>query len=490
MLSMSKQPISASLIVSCMDRQDNLLITLKSWLNAPYIGQIVIIDYSSAIPLSTNTEIKHMLHSDHRIRLVRVEGETKYNLGKSYNLAADFTDQDIIIKIDSDYECVEYAWLDSILKSADINTLFVHADYKFTMELSGFFIISKSHFLYFREDLNGYGYDELDLYERTIRRYPHLKETIWYDIHQSVRHIPHDDKDRTINYKSDNHLVMEKANRELCQTYSPVNPDRNIYNITDQQVTYFKKSIDRIFCINLLDRKDRWSRVSVDPRIDRFDAISHRDALSYNLKLNPVDLSSLLYFQVNYGALGCYLSHYLLWNKIITERIPLALIIEDDVCIKSVDLVLKSNVVLDKVELVQLSKRLKPLGNRIIFDGGDGYILSYSGACKLVDCTNNPSLLAQVIPDKFPSIVSLADKGLVDDMVKWHTEPSITCAVDKFIGYCCDEVLTDSIRLDYIIYPMIDLDPKTNVISDINLKSNNSWQLTEAEALRLLLLNE
>ena len=46
-----------SLVVCCMDREENLTKTLPSWLNIPYIKQIIIVDYSSKIPLSENNII-------------------------------------------------------------------------------------------------------------------------------------------------------------------------------------------------------------------------------------------------------------------------------------------------------------------------------------------------------------------------------------------------------------------------------------------------
>jgi glycosyl transferase family 25 len=277
---------------------------------------------------------------------------------------------------------------------------------------------------------------------------------------------------------------MEKKNRELCQIHSPSSPLRNTYTFTSKIVKYNHTYIDRIFCINLEERNDRWSKIKKHKKIERFDAIRITNSLDqYGLTLNPVDLSSYLYFKINNGAVGCYISHYMLWNKIVNEKIPYALILEDDINIDSVNHLLKSNIILEDLEFIQLSKRVR-YNNRFLFDGGESYILSYEGAKKLIDFTHRPYLLSSVVPERFKSVYELHEKGIVKDSALWNHNYSITCAVDKFMGYCCDLSLQEKIRLKNFVYPIIDLDTSTCRLSDINQKSKNAWELSEREILK------
>jgi len=83
---------------------------------------------------------------------------------------------------------------------------------------------------------------------------------------------------------------------------------------------YFEK----IYCINLADRKDRWEHVTnefkkINCTVERFNAIDGRVIPQpQGVKINP-------------GEVGAYLSHMTLLKHIINNNIKTALIFEDDV---------------------------------------------------------------------------------------------------------------------------------------------------------------
>lgn len=474
-----------SLVIACMDRQDNLIKILPSWISIPYISQIVIVDYSSKNLLSENNYIK-LLQEDGIVEIVRVDNEKLFNLGKAYNIGFDHCKYDTILKIDCDYLCLDHTWLDIIYKSKhDISNLIIRACYTFSSELSGFFLIDKSKLLYFREDLNGYGYDELDLYNRTKLAFPNIKEIVWFDIENSIKHLHHDDKQRTKNYISRDKRDSEFENRKLCNQYSPVLVSRNSYT-KDTNIKFNKKFIDKIFCINLENRIDRWESLQDIPNIQRFNAIiASENTNLYGLKLDPVDISSKLYFKLHPGAIGCYLSHYSIWNTIVEQEIEYSLVLEDDVEKESIQKLLKSNIIIENHELINLSKRFRKVNTRYLFDGGESYILSYTGAKKLLDLTHNTVLLNKVVPEKMESVYNLVmSSKLVDDPV-WKNN-SISCAVDKFMGYCCEACLPENIRINSYIYPIINLNEETSRLSNINHKIKQSWSLSEKEILDIL----
>ena len=67
-------------------------------------------------------------------------------------------------------------------------------------------------------------------------------------------------------------------------------------------------------------------------------------------------------------------------------------------------------------------------------------------------------------------------------MVNWDfDEPSICTALDKFIGYCCENLAHEDIKLDYLWYPIISLDPELSSQSDIYKTSSRFLSDEELE---------
>ena len=236
------------------------------------------------------------------------------------------------------------------------------------------------------------------------------------------------------------------------------------------------KNIDKVYCINLKDRTDRWEHLSDVLNIERFDGIKTTDDIQkyveYNLHYNPVDLESAIYFHVHTGAYGAYLSHYLLWKKIVEEDVNYALIIEDDICKDSLNHVLDSNVLSsNNYDLVQLSKRIKfDLYNNIVFDGAEAYLLSKQGAKILISLTQYPFFFDRLGVQKFNNL-----NYWNCETYCWSDKPSITCPVDKFMGYACQTGL-----LKYYLYPAIDLNEEIANKSDISLTEGiNSWNFNQ-----------
>ena len=83
-----------SVFTACMNRESNLLISLKTWLQFDEIDEIIIVDWSSNNPLTL----------DHpKVKLIRVGGEEVWHLSRAYNLSCQFTSKNKICKLDSDY---------------------------------------------------------------------------------------------------------------------------------------------------------------------------------------------------------------------------------------------------------------------------------------------------------------------------------------------------------------------------------------------------
>ena len=467
-----------SLVVACKNRTENLVKTLPSWLCIDKITEYIVVDYDSDEPISENSSFKSW-KDNAQIEIVRVTDKEKFNLGQAYNLAVDCCTNNNIIKIDADHACIDSSFLD-YFREPHLQTFFIHADHNFSNnELSGFCMFPKSKNVYYREDLNGYGYDDLDFYAR-LRQKPHpfeenkkLKEIIFFDIEKYIEHVDHE--------PVPNKDVYHYSNKIICLIDPYLKPLRQDYKLNDQSEVVFtnKKTIDKIYCINLEHRTDRWEHCSGISNVERFDAIKTTDNIQkyteYNLRYDPVDLEVAIYFHVHKGAYGAYLSHYLLWKKIVEEDIDYTLVLEDDVDINSVNHLLDSNLFIGNYDIIQLSKRVRfDRDDNPVFDGAESYIISKQGANTLLSLTHSPFLFSKLGVKKYNNLNYLdtkLDLHLQLHNYKWSEQPAITCPVDKFMGYACQTDL-----LDLFLYPVIDINKSVASNSDIGLSEGiNAW---------------
>jgi len=471
------QPIDhgVSLVIACKNREENLQQIIPSWHDVEFVKEIIVVDYFSDNAL----EFKDY----QKVKVIRVENEPFFNLGKAYNIGFDFASCEFIMKIDSDYLLLNDAFLTRFFRNPNAKKYFIRADYAFSRNTSGFFLIHQSYNTYFREDLNGYGYDEIDLYNRIRLKHPNIKEIILFDIDEYIFHIPHNHEERSNNYANKDVNKSEENNRNMCELYSPYVPARLNYTVKNKNIYYDKQSIDRIFCINLSDRTDRWNNIKNKNLLERFPAIDTRAGESkidkFGLKINPCNLSAKAYLNHCQGSIGVYLSHYAIWQKIIADKIPIAVILEDDIESDAVIKILNSNIITNNFELINLSKRITwdKKKEEFFFDGAESYIITLEGARKLVTATHFPILLSNIIPQSYHSLNSIEDTN-------FNHSHSIVTAVDKFIGYCCEKNADQRIRLNHYIYPIIDLNE--TYISDIDKEGTKVWDMNEQEIRKII----
>lgn len=257
--------------------------------------------------------------------------------------------------------------------------------------------------------------------------------------------------------------------------------------------------IQKIFVINLKDKEHRFRKFEEigDNRIERFEAIDSRENRkiyeNFSLRLNPVGLVSQFYFSEAFGAIGCYLSHYLIWKKMIQENIEWALVLEDDALTTDVQKLLVSNFVLQKgLDLVQFNKRtpVEFTHASSYFNGTESYALNISGAKKLLKLTHDRDIFQDIIyAAPFKEWGGL--KPIYFDMYKkeprqdWTVKNSITAAVDKFIGYCSDRRLPFADRLKIDISPRVSLYCNEKLSDVESFDRKPFWQSNEEELLEL-----
>jgi len=150
-----------SLFCACRNREENLQISLSSWLSFDEVNEIVIVDWSSDISPSI---------TDDRVSMIRAENEDGWCLSKAYNLAAGFTTRTNICKVDCDY----------ILKNDFFNKYepdqksFYAGNHNICRDrnekfLNGLVYLKRDIFFSvngYNENIIKYGYDDTDLYKR------------------------------------------------------------------------------------------------------------------------------------------------------------------------------------------------------------------------------------------------------------------------------------------------------------------------------------
>jgi hypothetical protein len=86
-----------SVVTVCMNRREHLLATAPRLAAWPHHDEHLIVDWSSQPPLRRDD-----LPDDPRLRLLRVEGESRWNLCRAYNFAVARARGDLLLKLDAD----------------------------------------------------------------------------------------------------------------------------------------------------------------------------------------------------------------------------------------------------------------------------------------------------------------------------------------------------------------------------------------------------
>lgn len=183
-----------SLVTCAMNRNENLMRALPSWLAQDEIAEIVIVDWSS--DLSVAEALAQAGIADRRIRILRVDGEPRWVLTYAFNLGFRTARFDTILKADADITLspeffrrnrlapgvlIAGNWRDATPDQPHVN---------------GFFYVERGALAKvggFNEHITTYGWDDEDLYTRLaiagLRRVNVAPGTIY--------HLPHSDTERT-----------------------------------------------------------------------------------------------------------------------------------------------------------------------------------------------------------------------------------------------------------------------------------------------------
>jgi glycosyl transferase family 25 len=91
-------------------------------------------------------------------------------------------------------------------------------------------------------------------------------------------------------------------------------------------------NIEHVFVINLKTRQDRWNEIknqfkNTDLKLIRWNAVYGKDLSEKQIRAITSDFCNVF---CSHGIVGCWLSHYTLWQFIVKHNIDNVLVLEDD----------------------------------------------------------------------------------------------------------------------------------------------------------------
>lgn len=225
-----------ALIVCVMNRKNRIRDAVKNWLEYPSVGKIILVDWSSKEPLT-----RQMLPYE-KVLIARVEDQPYWRLAQAYNFAASFVTEDTICKMDADYRMTS-DFLSEQIKEGE----FWRGDTRHPKEtnqvyINGFVRFWRKDFLAvngYNERIEGYGWDDTDLYSRFEKM--GLK-THWVP-YGPITHVPHPNTDR-LNNLQPTELSLDdsiRQNRKLVEEHP--------WTIKDKKTEYNIKEVDKNFFV-------------------------------------------------------------------------------------------------------------------------------------------------------------------------------------------------------------------------------------------------
>ena len=182
-----------SLVTCAMNRTENLLRALPSWLSHDEISEIIIVDWSS------KEEVRNALMdagmTDPRIRVLRVDDEPRWILSYAFNCGFRAARFNSILKVDADIVLSS----DFFLKNHLVHRSFIAGNWRTAASgqnyVNGFFYVPKAALAVvggFSEYITTYGWDDDDIYSRLLEAGYQRFDVMPACVH----HLPHSDDDR------------------------------------------------------------------------------------------------------------------------------------------------------------------------------------------------------------------------------------------------------------------------------------------------------
>lgn len=190
----SEEDKSLTLIAACRSRSRHFIAAFESWSRCGEIDQIVIVDWSSEHDRAAEM-LASVKSASKRVQektlLITAENQTTWSLPQAYNLAAQFSTSNWLLKVDCDTS-LSSSFVDSLhtMTTREYRTAPISSDPSSgDAKLRGVFCIQRKKFIQsggYDERLGSYGYEDVELYQR-LRQNLGLRETL-FPI-RGIRHL-------------------------------------------------------------------------------------------------------------------------------------------------------------------------------------------------------------------------------------------------------------------------------------------------------------
>jgi len=200
-----------SLVTCCRNRAENLIKAIPSWLKCSEISEIIIVDWTSDVPVYD--DLKRAGIADARIKIFRVEEQSRWILSHAFNAGFRAASFSKILKIDADIILDRDFFAQTNLRK---NT-FITGNWRLADEgqeyINGFFFVTRKDLLKvngFNEFITTYGWDDDELYAR-------LKDAGLARVSLGSRFLRHLDHEDTLRLDGDGNGALS-AQDELMNS--------------------------------------------------------------------------------------------------------------------------------------------------------------------------------------------------------------------------------------------------------------------------------
>lgn len=179
-----------SIVAACKDRNETLGQALTSWLKMEGVDEVILVDWTSTVPISQT--LSSDLLADARLSIIRVDGQVDWILTRAYNVALKVASRSAVLKVDCD------TWIapDFVATHPLIQDTFYAGDWTSidagpsnALHSNGILFAMRGDLLSvggYDERIVTYGWDDTDIVSRLSRTLS--RRVLRYE---EVRHIPH-----------------------------------------------------------------------------------------------------------------------------------------------------------------------------------------------------------------------------------------------------------------------------------------------------------
>ena len=250
-----------SCIVPVKNRTDRIKPCLESWYKVEEIKEVVIVDWSSDVPIIEDAYVRENLGE--KLKVVRVEQEQYFDRCKALNLAYRYTDSNnmLLLRIDIDYILKDKSWLKHVQynKAGMLSKHFIATISAATPYLAGLVLVNKCDFEpgYNENMLAMWGHEDTDLNERIkksgarLQAFTSATDYVFHAPHGDEMRLKHADIDMLSKHVSPEDLQTDKwkdAAILLNKTIAKESPvwSSTQYSIIEQRPYYTR--VARVAC--------------------------------------------------------------------------------------------------------------------------------------------------------------------------------------------------------------------------------------------------